>query len=299
MSAPRRIRAGVTYLISRRCFARYFFLRPSKKINQIFKFCLAVAAARTGVVVHNLNCLSNHYHIVVTDVEGRLPEFKQWLNKHLAKCVNAELGRWESVFAPGSYSAVELVDHDDVIGALLYVFTNPVGSGLVSSMKEWPGAHSTPADMERPAEVVARPTGFFRANGPVPATAQLRLSMPPGVNLSVDELEKRVAEHEQGLRDKLKAEKRRFLGRDRVLRQSPFDQPRTQEERRGLNPRVAAKDRWRRMEALQRLKSFLSDYRDAWLAFAAGDRDVQFLSAHMAWSYDSGSSVAGPDPAPG
>lgn len=276
MSLPRRIRPGVTYLITRRCFGRHFFLRPSKKIKQIFKFCLAVAAERTGVIVHNFNCLSNHYHLVITDREGRLPEFMHWLNEYVAKCVNAELGHWESFWAPGSYSAVELVERADVIGGLLYVFTNPVSSSLVGSMREWPGAHSTPADMERPAEVVARPTGFFRENGPVPATAQLCLSMPPGLSLSVDELEQLAAEREQELRDKAKVENRRFLGRDRVLRQSPFDRPRTDEDRRSLNPRVAAKDKWRRIEALQRLKSFLSAYRQAWLRFAAGDRDVLF-----------------------
>ena len=32
-----------------------------------------------------------------------------WLNECVAKCVNAELGRWESFWAPGSYSCVALV----------------------------------------------------------------------------------------------------------------------------------------------------------------------------------------------
>jgi putative transposase len=36
--------------------------------------------------------------------------------------------------------------------------------------------------------------------------------------------------------------------------------------RRGLNPRVAARDKWKRIEALTRLAGFLAEYRKAWRA---------------------------------
>ena len=96
MSAPRPVIPGKTYLLSRRCFERRFFLRPSAKINQIFEFCLAIAAERTGVLVHAYCVLSNHYHLIATDPHGNLPVFMHWLNEYVAKCVNADLGRWES-----------------------------------------------------------------------------------------------------------------------------------------------------------------------------------------------------------
>lgn len=276
MSLPRRIVPGTTYMLTRRCLERRFFLRPSEKVNQICKFCLGVAAERTGMELHNFGFLSNHYHVTATDIYGNLPDFMQWLNKYIAKCVNVELGRWACVWGPEPYSAVELLESADQADKMVYVFNNPVSSGLVSTMKEWPGAFSTPADMERPSEIVVRPKGFFREDGPVPSSTTLRLTMPRNLNMSVSELERLVAEREQELRDAAMAKHRSFLGTARVLRQSPLGGPRTTEDRRGINPRVAAVDKWRRIEALQRLKAFLSAYREAWLSFAAGDRDVRF-----------------------
>ncbi len=180
MSAPRFIVPGVTYLLTRRCFGRQFFLRPNRKLNQIFEFCLAVAAARSGCEIHAYCMLSNHYHLVVTDVEGNLPIFMHWFNEYIAKCVNRRLGRWESFWAPGSYSQVVLTDREDVIEKLVYTYTNPVSAGLVRSFRHWPGARSTPREMAEPGKVVDRPKGFFRAGGPVPSTQLLKLRLPRG-----------------------------------------------------------------------------------------------------------------------
>ena len=156
MSAPRPVFPGQTYLLTRRCFGRSFFLRPSPRINQIFKFCLAVAAVRTGVLLHAYGVLSNHYHLVATDPLGKLPEFMHWLNEYVAKCVNAELGRWESFWAPGSYSAVGLTDPEDVMDKLVYLFANPVEAVLVRTLEDWPGARSLPEEMNGTVEVIPR-----------------------------------------------------------------------------------------------------------------------------------------------
>ena len=280
MSAPRRVVPGVTYFVSRRCFGRMFLLRPSRKMNQIFEFCLAVAAKKTGCIVHADCGMSNHFHLVVTDVHGNLPEFMRWLNEFVAKCGNAELGRWESFWAPASYSAVALVDEEAVMKALVYTYTNPVSAGLVRSHKRWPGAISLPSEMGGAAKVIKRPTGFFRKNGPVPETACLQLEPPPAFERDRSEwlpdLKARVAAREAEIRRELEHKGRRFLGRRGVLRQSPYGRPKNAEHRRGLNPRVATRDKWKRIEALQCLKKFLDDYRAAWLEFAAGDRSVVF-----------------------
>lgn len=286
MSAPRRVVPGVTYLLTRRCFGRLFLLRPSRKLNQIFEFCLAVASARTGCLVHSYSALSNHYHLVVTDVRGNLPEFMHWFNEYVAKCVNVELGRWESFWAPGSYSAVALVDKESVMRALVYSYTNPVEARLVRSHKQWPGANSLPAQMGDSAKVIDRPTGFFRANGPVPESASLKLVPPPIFGRDrkrwLPELLARIAAREAKTRAEVTRRGVGFLGRRRVLRQSPKARPKNAEPRRGLNPRVATRDKWRRIEVLQRLKQFLVDYRAAWLAFARGDRSVAFPSGTYA-----------------
>ena len=59
MTAPRQILAGATYLVTRRCAQRQFLLRPSKTVNEVFLYVLAVAAARFGILVHAYCVLSN------------------------------------------------------------------------------------------------------------------------------------------------------------------------------------------------------------------------------------------------
>jgi len=276
LSLPRRVVRGKVYLISRRTSERRCFLRPSKLTNQICEFCLANAARLTGVEIHLFVFLSNHFHLVVTDKEGRLPEFMHWLDEFIAKCVNASLGRWEGFWAPGSYSAVLLADHGALVGAMKYGFNNPISSGLVARAKDWPGAHSVPEDMEGPPKTVRRPSVFFRENGPVPETVDLKLSVPAALELSVAELKEIVERDAQELRRQAAAAGRCFLGRRRVLKQSPNGRPRTREPRRGLNPRVAAKDKGIRLEALRQLKAFVDAYREALTRFVSGDRGVAF-----------------------
>ena len=58
---------------------------------------------------------------------------------------------------------------------------------------------------------------------------------------------------------------RSVLGRRQVLRQSAFSSPASSEPRRQPSPRVAGGNKWARIEALARLRSFLMGYREAWL----------------------------------
>jgi REP element-mobilizing transposase RayT len=39
------------------------------------------------MLIHEYKVMSNHYHLVLTDVRGQLPEFMGWLNKYVAKAI--------------------------------------------------------------------------------------------------------------------------------------------------------------------------------------------------------------------
>ncbi|MBK6846004.1 MAG: hypothetical protein IPG96_00155 [Proteobacteria bacterium] len=67
-----------------------------------------------------------------------------------------------------------------------------------------------------------------------------------------------------------------MLGRRQVLRQSAFGSPGNAEPRRQPSHRVAGGNKWARIEALARLRSFLAGYRQAWLQWRAGARGVVF-----------------------
>ena len=171
MTAPRQVLAGTTYLITRRCSERRFFLRPSRILNAIVLYLLAVAARRYGILIHAYCVLSNHLHLVVTDPQARLPEFHRYFGGLAARAINCLLGRWESFWDPGSYSAVRLETADAIVEKMVYVLANPVAAGLVRRGKEWPGLWSDPSSIGGDAIVAEKPSVFFRKKGPMPESA--------------------------------------------------------------------------------------------------------------------------------
>jgi putative transposase len=284
MSLPRRIVAGASYLITRRCSERRFFLRPSAQTNAIFEYLLAVEAERYGVLVHAYCVLSNHLHLVVTDVRGRLPDFQRNLGGLLARAVNASLGRWERFWAPDSYSAVRLTTPESIVEKVAYTLANPVASALVRTGSEWPGAQSNLGKVGGEGALLIRPKHFFRPKGPLPASTVLRLHRPPGFDSDeeyVTAAEAALAEAEAAAHRSMKESGRVFLGAVRALAQYPFSRPRPGEPRRELSPRVAGRDKWRRIEALLRLSEFTWDYREAFTRWTSGARDVLF--PHGTW----------------
>jgi REP element-mobilizing transposase RayT len=269
---------GSTYLVTRRCAQRQFLLRPSPVTNEVFRYVLAVAARRFGVQVHAFCVLSNHFHLVVTDPKARLPAFEQYLDSLVARALNASWGRWESFWAPSSYSAVALLTPEAVVEKAAYVLANPVAAGLVPHGRDWPGLWSPPERIGAGPVEARRPTVFFRPGGAMPETAELELSTPPGFEPADfrERLARALAVLEEQARRNLSAAGQGFLGHRRVLAQKPTGRPAADEARRRLSPRVAGRDKWKRLEALSRLAEFRDAYRKAWQALKGGLRDVLF-----------------------
>jgi REP element-mobilizing transposase RayT len=278
VTAPRQILPGKIYLVTRRCSERRFFLRPSEVTNAIFLYVLAVAARLHRVQVHAFCVLSNHYHLLVTDPEARLPAFMQYLDSLVARAVNASLGRWEGFWSSEvSYSAVSQGDPEDIVRRAAYVLANPVAAGLVRTGREWPGLWTAPEQLGSATFVAPRPTVFFDPNGTMPERAELTLTVPAGFS-SPEEFQARVsaAVRERELEKQRELGPRGFLGPARVLKQKPFARPASGEPRRALNPRIAARDKWKRIEAIGRMVKFLRAYREARRRWRAGVRDVLF-----------------------
>ena len=275
MTAPRQVLRGTTYLVTRRCAHRQFLLNPSKVTNETFLYVLAIAARRFEIHVHAFCVLSNHFHMIVTDPHARLPAFHQYLDALVARALNAALGRWESFWAPNSYSAVTLVSPSDIVDKAAYVLANPVAAGLVRSGRLWPGLWSALDQIDGEALEASRPKHFFDPDGPLPDRIRLELTHPPMFASSGqfrEELEIAIGDQEARAR----AKHRQFLGADRVLAQRPTRRPKTGEPRRALNPRIASRDKWKRIEALGRLVEFLCAYRAAWAARRAAEPATTF-----------------------
>jgi REP element-mobilizing transposase RayT len=281
MSVPRQVLAGTRYLVTRRCTQRQFWLRPSAQTNRIVGYCIAWAAKKTGVVIHAYCVMSNHWHAVVTDVEGNLPDFLHKAHLYISKCINASYGRWENLWASEATSAVRLEEDADVLDKIAYCLANPVAGGLVSTGAQWPGLRSTPQAVAGSTQTIKRPAVYFRKTGKMPQKVTLETVRPDiYAHMSDNEFARLVSEtveaREASARAEMLEQGRKFLGAKAVLAQDPGASPFTREQRRGLSPRVAAKNKWARAEALQRHKSFLDAYRKAYQSLVSGQLDVVF-----------------------
>jgi len=265
-------------LVTRRCTQRQFLLKPSRRTNQLVRYCLALAASKTGVLLHAVCVMSNHWHGVVTDPFARLPEFLEHFHRLLAKAQNASLGRWENLWSSDKTSVVLLVSDDDVLEKMAYTIANPTAAGLVRSPREWPGVITT-----RIGErcTVDMPEVFFDPEGSLPESVTLELTRPPIYpHLETAALARHLAaaveRRVREARHAIARQGRKFLGANAV-RQQPFDGvPKTIEPRRNPNPRIAAAHTPERVQAIRNLLAFLRDYRAAWHAWRHGNREQLF-----------------------
>jgi putative transposase len=281
MSLPREVIPGRTYLITRRCTQRQFLMRPDRETNNAFIYCLVFAAERSGVRVLFTTAMSNHHHTGIEDPDGNYPAFLELFHKLFAKCQNALRGRWENFWASEQTSVVRLVDANDIVDKMTYALSNPVKDRLVEKAHHWPGASSLDALMHAKPLTAARPRHFFREDGGMPDVVSLEISRPAGFDDLTDRaFAALVLERVRGVEADMAAERLRtgahVLGRKGVLAQRWSDRPATREPRRQLDPRVAARSKWSRIEALVRNRDFRAAYVAAREAFVAGARGVVF-----------------------
>jgi putative transposase len=279
MSAPRRLIAGTTYLVTRRCAQRQMMLRPSAETNQVFLYCLAVAAERAGIELHAFVVMSNHWHAVLTDPDARLPEFLHLLHRLVASCMNASLGRTENFWAAEHASVVALEGADDVLERIAYVITNPTAAGLVRSPEDWPGVITTRLG-ER--HVALKPGVYFRRKGvSLPDGVRIDCTVPPlllelGAEMAGRRLRALVARNIRQARSTVRDSGRTFLGADGARTMSPWRTAATPEPLRQRRPTLAARDPRDRQAAVARLRAFRTFYRVALTRWQSGDRSARF-----------------------
>jgi len=273
MSLPRQVLPGQFYLVTRRCTQRQFLLRPDPETNNAFTYCLVEAALRFQIDVVLPCALSNHYHAVVFDRCGRYPEFLEHFHKLFARCQNALRGRWENFWASEQVCVVRLIGRDDVMDKLVYTAINPVKDGLVDRVDHWPGVNGLRALITGRPLRAQRPRHFFRSEGLMPDHVEMQLTIPAELGPEaevLDELGHRVNAAVAAIAAERHRNGRRVLGRRAVLHQSWWERPTSFEPRRNLRPRVAARSKWARIEALLRNRAFLRDYAAARASWHAG-----------------------------
>lgn len=278
MTVPRRILPNTTYLVTRRCLGRRFLLRPDPTLNRLFLYSLTLAADKYGIAIHGFCVMSNHYHLVVTDVHGVLPNFMCWLNCQLAKRIK-RLRKWdEVVWEPNvHYNAVELEGEAEALDKVAYTLLNPVSAHLVERSEDWPGLVSTLQMLQRGMLQVKRPKKWFKDS--LPESLTLSLVPPPcfpDQDAYLEALGRLSIRRRRVLQEQRSRDERRVLGPKAVRKTPVHSAPTTPKERFGRSPSFSALTRqaWRR--ALTRLRSFRAAYRRAYAAWRGGTRDAEF-----------------------
>ena len=232
----------------------------------------------------------------------------QVVDSLVARALNVHYKRGESLWAPGSFSAIPLTDLPTLLGKLVYLWANAVAAGLVTRPEDWPGVWTAPEDMGTRVIPAERPRFFFRSEDDdepdegepetardrarrragkrplLPQRVELPITLPPllGELLSQDQAHEVARELLEQQIKKIARERAergllRVLGPSTVINQSPFDTPYGSVIPDGsLNPRVACRDRWRRVQLISQTVEFWQEHRAAFVAFREGDREVLF-----------------------
>ncbi len=301
MTQPRRIHEGTTWLVTRRCLERRYFLRPDAFVAELLLYVLGFAVSLFGLRIVGMVALSNHLHMVVYDPTGRICAFFERANLLIARALNCLRGRWGPFWEPGRLSLVELITPDDVLDKLVYLMANPCESDLVNRAAHWPGLITLPEDIAAQRVYrTLRPGRFFRADGLMPDESSFRLHHPPGFEHLSDEellslLNDRLQAEERRHRNRRRREGKRVLGVRGIRTQDWNSHPTSWEPRRQRNPQLACKDRAWRVEELDALCRFRSDYRQARRRFEAGHRRTRFPHGTYLLVVRFGVRCRGPD----
>lgn len=277
----RRTLPGETVFMTRRCLSRQFFLRPDRDANQIFLYCLAVAAKKYGITIHALTVMSSHYHTVLTDPFAKRSDFAEKLNADIAKAIQALRGTRGGIWDKSAPNFTVLKTEQAVIEACAYTLVNPVTEGLVSDYRKWPGVTVSVDDIGRRTFTVRRPRFYFSNDeSKWPSVVELPIEVPQGSDEQNfrRQLRAEVVERQSAARAKVRASKKRFLGRQRVLDTSPYRRAKSYETFGDRQPTFAVGkgNREAFFYAVKELRVFRAMYQEALAKWKSGIKDTLF-----------------------
>lgn len=239
MTTPRRVVKGQVWAVVRRTHEREFLLRPEPWMAELFAYALAIAQQKTGVRLLAFEAMSNHIHIVVEDTPGRLPDFMNELNELVARAVNAEIGRRDSLWEGAGAKWTALLTPEAIEESVAYTILNCVEAGLVPVARAWGGMVTLPESLGT-ERVVRRPAlRFFSERTVMPEEVTLRIDVPTAhARLDADAWRSRVARRvksgEAGHQRRIG--KGNFAGMAKVLARPRNSRPATEEPLREPTP---------------------------------------------------------------
>ena len=310
---PRNYLPGAYYHVTRKCEAGQFFLHPDMpEVAQGVEYCLAKALdAHDGVEVLSYNFLSNHYHGVYYDRDGRMGDFLRDLHSSIAQVVNKIRGRENGrVWERKRPRVVALKSTETVLSDICYDMGNATIHYILPRAAQWWGAMSRPEDVLAPPKEIPRPSVLSDSE---PEFRLLKTREPPfwaegdGEYLQdlVGRLQNLEGERARSLRNKRRREKAEtgravsgWVGVDGIKRKNWHHKAAgNSDEQRGRHPHIAAAEPEIFEAALEEWRETQAEHRECAQKFRAGDRGVLFPPGSWWYSRIMGALTrAPPDP---
>ncbi len=301
MTPPRQIHPGQFCFVTVRAVNRCYRFAPTSRVLDIIWYCFArtLEKYRGRIAAHEFLWMSNHYHLVLTDLDGCLPRFMEELNSLLARALNALHGTFGTAIEKG-YSLVAVTGENKLLEHCVYTLANPCSAHLVKRSRHWKGVSSrsleygTKIEIKRPTSGLwggpcrhvdrepSRTSKRARYGGrsKLPETVELVLTRPAIMpELSDAELRRHIREllieREQAATRHRKERGIQVMGWAAARRVDVRSCPRA-EERFCTIPSYSADTKAARVSAWQRRREFLERYYSALSRFLGGDRKVEF-----------------------
>jgi len=293
MSRPLRdITPEKVHLLTCRTRNSEILFVPRPKITNCIGGVIAKYAKKYDISLYAVIVLGNHYHILASSKDGKLPLFAENIGREIAKRVNRLLKRKGSLWGR-RYDDQLVIEKYDALEGLLYTLTNPTKHKLLAHSKLWPGLstykqsiggkpqkytffkHSAYSKAKRLASIdeIVRKSDFEEQHllkiKPIPLHENL--SAEHRNELLNNELEKRTRK----LCREIRAAGGSFMGRKKVINQKITGQY-PKDSNKSNRPLCYTKS----VEALKLFKekyyAFLATYKEASRRYRLGLKNVEF-----------------------
>jgi putative transposase len=138
---PRGQQAGFVYHVINRGNGRATIFHKAQ-YYQAFLSILALAKARHPVKIFTFSLMPNHFYFVIEASHHQsLSRFMQWLLTSHVRRYHKHYGSSGHVWQ-GRFKSFPVQRDEHLLMVVRYVLQNPVRSGLVSSVNDWPWSSS-------------------------------------------------------------------------------------------------------------------------------------------------------------
>ena len=287
MTQPRDPVAGKMWHATHAATNRQKVWTPrSREMVELWQYVLGLMCERYNVSVLAVCVLSNHFHLLLLDHDGRLPDFMWDLGRHIAWGTPQLTGCGSQVMNRNGYHPVHVGDREAFEKIVAYIIANPTAAGIVENPYDWEGLTHTVKQQGTFRKTVQRPDCLklapFKDQKP---TVEFRLDRPPKAfqRATLRETRAKIQGHLDEMIENAKArleeEGRTFAGMERARRVNPLTPgptPTGKNGRRTYTPRVHCGCRTLASELRQRRKQFVRRYREALEAHRDGDTHHPF-----------------------